>query len=72
MTNDDDRRVLTEVYNSLTYVKTKFWYAFEISGNYNKVKSIMNLLLANPNQRTKLSEIETVQKNVDELIANYI
>jgi hypothetical protein len=70
--SDDDKRILTEVFNSLTTVKPKFWYAFEISGNINKFKFTMNLLLANPNQRVKLSEIDKYQKGVEEIIKNYI
>jgi hypothetical protein len=71
LNSEDDKRTLTEVFNSLTAVKPKFWYAFENSGNYAKFKFIMNLLLANPNQRIKLSEIDKHQKRVDELIKNY-
>ena len=31
----------------------------------------MNLLLANPNQRVKLSNLDKYQKKVDELIKNF-
>lgn len=72
MITDEDKRTLTEVYNSLTKIKTKFWYAFESSGNYNKFKYIINLLLANPNQRTKLSDIDITQKGIDEFMVSYI
>jgi hypothetical protein len=71
MNSDEDKKVLTEVFSSLTMAKPKFWYAFENSGNIPKLKYFMNLLLANPNQRVKLSEIDKTQKNIEELVKNY-
>jgi hypothetical protein len=72
MTNDEDKRILTEVYSSLTKIKTKFWYAFESSGNYNKFKYIINLLLANPSQRAKLADIDGIQKEIDNFMMSYL
>ena len=72
MNSDEDKKSLTEIYNSLTLVKTKYWYATEISGNYTKIKFFMNLLLANPNQRVKIAEVDKFQKKVEEIVSNYI
>lgn len=68
---DEDKRILNEVYNSLTSVKPKFWYAMEVSGNLNKFKFLMNLLLANANQRVKISDVDKFQKGVEEIVKNY-
>ena len=69
---DEDKRSLSEVYASLTSMKPKFWYAMEVSGNINKFKFFMNLLLANANQRIKFSEIDKYQKRIEEIVGNYI
>jgi hypothetical protein len=69
---EEDKKVLTEVYNSLTSIKPKSWYATEISGSFNKFKFYMSLLLANANQRIKLGEIDKYQKSVEEIIKTYI
>lgn len=72
LNSDEDKKLLSDVFNSLTSVKPKFWYAFENSGNLNKMKFTMNLLLANANQRIKLSDIDKFQKSIEEIVKNYI
>ncbi len=69
---DDDKRKMTEVFNSITSLKQKFWYAFEISDNIGKLKNIFNLLLANPSQRVRFLDMEKYQKGIDEFITPYI
>jgi hypothetical protein len=69
---EDDRKVLKDVFLSLTYFRQNFWYAFENSGNVIKLKYIFNILLANPAQRVKFTDIDKYQKNVEELVKNYL
>jgi hypothetical protein len=70
--SDDDKKLLKDVFCSLTYLKQKFWYSFENSGNADKLKYIFNLLLANPTQRIKFLEIDKYQKGVEELVKTYL
>jgi hypothetical protein len=70
--SDEDKKILSEVYSSLKTVKTKNWYSFEISGNHNKFKFYVNLLLANANQRLKITEVEKHQRKIEELAGSYI
>ena len=69
--NEEDKKILKTTFNSFCGNKPKYWYAFENSGNILKFKHYMNLLLANPNQRVKLSNLDKYQKKVDELIKNF-
>jgi disulfide oxidoreductase YuzD len=69
---EDDKKLLKDVFLSLTYLKQNFWYSFENSGNLNKFKYIFNVLLANPSQRVKYLDIEKNQKNVDDLVKAYL
>ena len=69
--NEEDQKILKTTFNSFCGNKPKYWYAFENSGNILKFKHYMNLLLANPNQRVKLSNLDKYQKKVDELIKNF-
>ena len=67
----EDKKILMTTFNSFKLNKPKYWYVFENSGNIMRFKHIMNLLLANPNQRVKLQNIEKFQKKIDELIKNF-
>ena len=69
--NEEDKKILMTTFNSFKLNKPKYWYVFENSGNIMRFKHIMNLLLANPNQRVKLQNIEKFQKKIDELIKNF-
>jgi hypothetical protein len=69
---DEDKKLLKDIFLSLTYIKQNFWYSFENSGNLTKLKYIFNLLLANPGQRVKFTEIDKHQKTVEELVKNYL
>jgi len=72
ITTEEDKTIQNEVFSSLTSFKPKTWYAFEISGSIPKFKYCMNLMLANPNQRIKLSEVDKSQKNIEDIVKNYI
>lgn len=69
---DEDKKKLTDVFNSLTMLKQKFWYAFELSDNVGKLKNIFNLLLANPSQRVRFLDLEKFQKGIEEFITPYL
>ncbi len=68
---EEDKKILNEVYTSLTSIKPKFWYALEISTSVNKFNFSMNLLLANASQRIKVSELDKYQKKIEEIVRNY-
>lgn len=70
--SDEDKKSLSGIYSSLKTVKTKNWYSFDISANYNKFKFYMNLLLANANQRIKITEVDKHQKKIEEFAGSYI
>ena len=70
--NEEDKIIQNEVFNSLTSVKSKNWYTFEVSANYSKFKYSMSLLLANPNQRVKFGDIDKQQKCIEEIVKNYL
>ena len=70
--NEEDKIIQNEVFNSLTSVQSKNWYAFEVSGYYAKFKNSMSLLLANPNQRVKFSDIDKQQKCLEEIVKSYL
>lgn len=71
MNNEEDKKVLTRTFNSFMSEKPKMWYLFENSGSIQKLKYVMNLLLANPCQRVLLVNIEKYKKKIDELITNF-
>ena len=69
--SDEAKKSMMTTFNSLKTAQAPFWYSLEVSGSVQKFKHYMNLLLANPNQRIKLSEIDKQQKKVEELIKNF-
>jgi hypothetical protein len=69
--SDEAKKSMMATFNSLKTAQAPFWYSLEVSGSVQKFKHYMNLLLANPNQRIKLSEIDKQQKKVEELIKNF-
>jgi hypothetical protein len=71
ISNDDDKKKLLNTFNSLNNIRPQFFYIFEISGSLQKFKFYMNLLLANPNQRIKLSNIDKFHKKMENLINNF-
>lgn len=69
--NEEDKKTLTNTYNYFAMHKPPSWYLFNNGCNLHNLKYVMNLLLANPNQRVKFANTEKYQKKIDDLIKHF-
>ncbi len=71
--------ILQNIYEALNTQRPKSWYSFEMSGNIQKFKNCMTLLLAHPQQRIKNNvinimkqEVDKFQRKIEEVFRNFI
>ncbi len=71
--------IIQNIYEALNTQRPKSWYSFEMSGNIQKFKNCMTLLLAHPQQRIKNNvnkmmkqEVDKFQRNIEDVFKNFI